>query len=310
MKVLMVFFVCMLCVATSMGQNTIETTTLEKRIEVLSTNYDAVNREVIQLTKEAANNKLTVNNLRLQNKKLREKVDSLGKVTDSITGTQNTDRDTFNVRLTDTNNSLASSQSAIASRTIWGIVAVAIIMVLLLAVGYILLRRMRKGASSIETTIGEVRKAQDSLQAAQTKLQENSIQLDNKLLEIVQRQMDDERKKSTTPRATPDHSLVLKVADEIVKIELNMSRMDSSIKGYKQLKKAVERIKDNFKANGYEFVEMLGMPYNEGMKVTASFISDESLEPGKQIITGITKPQINYNGRMIQAAQITVSQNI
>jgi hypothetical protein len=55
---------------------------------------------------------------------------------------------------------------------------------------------------------------------------------------------------------------------------------------------------------------MLGKPYNDGMKVTASFVEDENLEPGKQIITGIIKPQINYNGTMIQAAQITVSQNI
>ena len=33
-------------------------------------------------------------------------------------------------------------------------------------------------------------------------------------------------------------------------------------------------------------------------------------EGGEQIITGIIKPQVNYNGKMIQAAQITVSQNI
>ena len=114
----------------------------------------------------------------------------------------------------------------------------------------------------------------------------------------------------TEDNGKPDHSLALKVADEIVRIELNMSRMDSSIKGYKQLAKAVERIKDNFKANGYEIVDMLGKPYNEGMKVIANFVVDEDLEEGKQIITGITKPQINYNGQMIQAAQITVSQNI
>ena len=35
----------------------------------------------------------------------------------------------------------------------------------------------------------------------------------------------------------------------------------------------------------------------------------ESLEEGKQIITGIVKPQINYKGVMIKSAQITVSQN-
>ena len=63
-------------------------------------------------------------------------------------------------------------------------------------------------------------------------------------------------------------------------------------------------------AQGYEIVDMLGKPYNEGMKVVANFVSDENLKDGEQIITGITKPQINYKGTMIQAAEITVSQNI
>ena len=69
-------------------------------------------------------------------------------------------------------------------------------------------------------------------------------------------------------------------------------------------------MKDNLLANGYELVEMLGKPYNDGMKVTANFVEDEELEQGQQIITGIIKPQINYKGTMIQSAQITVSQNI
>jgi hypothetical protein len=107
-----------------------------------------------------------------------------------------------------------------------------------------------------------------------------------------------------------DHSLVLKVADEIIRIEINLAKMDPAVKGYKQLSKAVERIRTNFAANGYEIVDMLGQPYHEGMKVVANFVTDESLAEGAQIITGITKPQINYNGVMIQSAQITVSQNI
>ena len=55
---------------------------------------------------------------------------------------------------------------------------------------------------------------------------------------------------------------------------------------------------------------MLGKPYNEGMKLSADFVSDKTLAEGEQKITGIIKPQINYKGKMIQAAQITVSQNI
>ena len=153
-----------------------------------------------------------------------------------------------------------------------------------------------------------MKKTQDEMKKAQEKLEEDSLKLDNKLMELFDRQLSSNSHSMNDRK--PDHTFTLKVADEIIRIELNMSRMDSSIKGYKQLKKAVERIKDNLKANGYEIVDMLGKSYNDGMKVIANFIPDETLPEGSQIITGIIKPQINYNGQMIQAAQITVSQNI
>lgn len=108
-------------------------------------------------------------------------------------------------------------------------------------------------------------------------------------------------------KSEEDHSLALKVADEIVRIEKNASKMDAKTKGLKQLMASVNRIKDNFSANGYEIVEMLNQPYDERMKVSASFVPSEDLEENEQIITKIIKPQINYKGSMIQAAQIEVS---
>ena len=57
-------------------------------------------------------------------------------------------------------------------------------------------------------------------------------------------------------------------------------------------------------------VDMLGLPFKEGMKAIVNFEWDENLKEGEQIITNIVKPQVNYNGVMIQTAQITVSQNI
>ena len=83
--------------------------------------------------------------------------------------------------------------------------------------------------------------------------------------------------------------------------------MNDSTKGLKQLSSSVKRIQDNFMANGYELVEMLGKEYSEGMKVTANFIPSENIEKGKEIITRIIKPQVNFNGVMIQTAQIEVS---
>ncbi|MCQ2374326.1 MAG: hypothetical protein MJ069_00270 [Salinivirgaceae bacterium] len=109
--------------------------------------------------------------------------------------------------------------------------------------------------------------------------------------------------------AEQDHSLIKTLADRITFMEMTLYKMDKDVRGYKQLSKSIAQMKDNLLANGYELVDMLGKEYNEGMRATANFIDDDSIELGKQIITAIIKPQINYKGVMIQAAQITVSQN-
>src|SRR5690606_35858018 len=105
-----------------------------------------------------------------------------------------------------------------------------------------------------------------------------------------------------------DHKLALKVADEIVRIQKNLERMDGNTKGLKQLSASVKRIQDNFAANGYELVEMIGKEYNEGLKASVNFIQDEDFDENKKIITRIIKPQVNYNGTMIQTAQIEVTE--
>jgi hypothetical protein len=116
---------------------------------------------------------------------------------------------------------------------------------------------------------------------------------------------------STSPsNAEPDHTLVKALADRITFMEMTLYRMDPSVKGHKHLARSIKQMKDNLLANGYELVDMLGKEYVEGMKVTSNFVEDENVEEGKRIITGIIKPQINYRGKMIQTAQLTVSQNI
>lgn len=107
-----------------------------------------------------------------------------------------------------------------------------------------------------------------------------------------------------------EQKLITTLADRITFMEMTLYKMDSSVRGHKQLSKSIKQMKDNLLANGYELVDMLGKDYHDGMKVTANFVEAENLPEGKQIITGIIKPQINYQGKMIQSAQITVSQNL
>lgn len=203
-----------------------------------------------------------------------------------------------------TNASLQTKANVVElkSKMRWGVCALILLLVVLVVFYISLHKRVKTGTFSID----EVRKAQDALQAAHAKMQEESVKLDNRLIELFERQMPSA---ISTASVQIDHSLALKVADEIVRIEMNLLRMDPSVKGYKQLSKAVQRIKDNFNANGYEIVDMLGKSYVAGMKAAVTFVIDENLEPGQQIVTKIIKPQINYQQQMIQAAQIEVSQS-
>lgn len=151
---------------------------------------------------------------------------------------------------------------------------------------------------------------ESQIKKTQKHLEEEAIKLDNKLVEVLESQLklkQEEKAQASTSSTDIDHSLALKVADEIIRIQKNISQMDSNTKGLKQLTASVKRIQDNFASNGYELVEMLGKEYNEGMKVVANFSPSETLEKGQQIITKIIKPQVNYKGEMIQSAQIEVS---
>lgn len=278
---------------------------LKTEVSNLNTQQELLHKEFKTLSSKNSETEGQISEIQITNKKLVSNIDNLQKDYNTLVANQKADKSEIVNSIDKTNELIQTTENVLSSRTLWGACGLVILLSVIIATIFAFLKKIKLGTSSID----EVRKAQEALEVAQKKMQEESIKLDNQMLAIVQKQLES-KPTTSVGTAAPDHSLALKVADEIVRIELNMSRMDSSIKGYKQLSKAVERIKDNFNANGYEIVDMLGKSYNEGMKVTANFVADEDLEEGKQIITGITKPQINYNGQMIQAAQITVSQNI
>lgn len=303
LRIMFATFICLSASAKTVPNND-RVKALEEKYEVLQSQYAYYSIELRSLTEKQKITEHCLKTLKSENYEQSVVIDSLRNVCQRLEDKQSADNKSICRKIDETNSNVQENQNMLQSRTLWAGMVVLLLLVAIFGVVYRLVKRIKLGSTSID----EVRKAQDALQVAQGKMQEESVKLDDKLLELFDRQIANAPKNEGNGKT--DHSLALKVADEIVRIELNMSRMDSSIKGYKQLAKAVERIKDNFKANGYEIVDMLGKPYNEGMKVIANFVVDEDLEEGKQIITGITKPQINYNGQMIQAAQITVSQNI
>lgn len=201
---------------------------------------------------------------------------------------------------------IQTTENMLSSRTLWGMCGLMVLLIAIIGIVVAFLKKFRAGTTSIDN----VRKTQELLQATQTKMQEESVKLDNQLLAIVQKQLDASTSSASKTTGEPDHSLVVKLADEIARIETNLSKMDKSVKGYKQLVQAKDRMINNVRANGYEIISLLGQEYNDGMQFQARFVPDESLPEGKRIITGMIKMQVNYNGKMIQPAQIVVSQNI
>ena len=182
-------------------------------------------------------------------------------------------------------------------------IIIVIAILLILALVYFFLRKR----------IGKRDLAIDEIEQVQKRLQEESLKLDNKLVDILERQIKMESGKVSCESSVPNHTFALKVADEIVRIENNIKRMENDIRqapSIKRLIQAIGRLKNSFLSNGYEVIDLIGKEYNEGMQVKATFITDEALPEGKQIISGVNKLQVNYNGVMIQAADVVISQNI
>jgi hypothetical protein len=165
-------------------------------------------------------------------------------------------------------------------------------------------KRIKSSQTDVETQIKTTKKV----------LEEESLKLDNKLIEVLETKLKVQQEASESlPKATnekADHSLALKVADEIVRMQKNISRMDADIKGLKSLEKGIERIQANFAANGYEMTDLLNKKFDDRMTIeVVNVLDDESLPKGEKIITRVIRPQVIHNGVLIQRAQVEVSQN-
>lgn len=212
-------------------------------------------------------------------------------------------------KLNKTDSKASALTESVSNKTTIG-VAIAIVLCVIVILVYALLhKRISKSNDDIASMKGKA----DELSAKADELNAKIVEHFNGEVNELQKVADSATvlSKSTGQGGNNDEQDLIKtLADRITFMEVTLYRMDKTVRGYKQLSRSISQMKDNLLANGYEIVEMLGKPYNQGMKVIANFKEDETLEQGQQIITGIIKPQINYKGKMIQAAQIMVSQNL
>ncbi len=288
---------------------------LVKEIPTIKNNVFQQRQEIDALTKKLDDQNYTLGKqnktletLQKTNKTLNASIDSLSQ--NIQTNSQNivTNSKELGTKIQETgqkaDSQIAELDSSLDENRLYWIIATLVTFLLGGIVYWLLGKRIQSSKTDVETQIKNTK----------TALEEESIKLDNKLVEVleVQLKLKQEETKSqptiTTEKA--DHSLALKVADEIVRMQKNISKMDEGTKGLKPLTKGIERIQNNFAANGYEMINLLNTEYDERNNIDViNFITDENLAESKRIITAVIKPQVNYNGVLIQRAQVDVSQN-
>lgn len=296
MRIIYVISLVLLSISVSASDSS-EIVSLQKEVSRLKTEIQQIHQEDVNIKKLCLQQANDVDSLRNIHQQKLNNIDSLCEQQKVQADDLNTLADKVGADLTETNKKIDVSANV-------GACGIFIALIMLVVVYLVLRKKILRGSSSID----KIKAAQESLETAQKSLQEESVKLDSKLVELLDKQIS--LASNTEENTVPDHSFALKVGDEIAKIETNLSKMDPEVKGYKQLKQALKRIKDNFNAHGYEIVELLGLDYNDGMPFEAQFVPDDNLPEGKRVISGVTRLQINYNGEMIQSAKITVRQNI
>lgn len=281
---------------------------LVKEIPTIKSNLLKQQQEIDALTKKLKSQNYTIgkqgqtiSSLEIENKSLNACIDSLSQLIQTNSQNITTISDDLGTKIQETGEQAETRISELGgdvekNRLYW--IIATLVTLLLGALMYLFLgKRIKSSQTDVETQIRNTKKS----------LEEESLKLDGELVKVFQKQLEVLESSPKGASQDDDHSLVLKIADRLTAMETNHYRMDPNTRGLKQLKNAVKSIKENYLVKGYEIVEMLELEYKEGMNVTANFIPSDKIEKGKRIITRVIKPQVNFKGKMIQAAQIEVS---
>lgn len=277
--------------ASDLSSNRNKKHIMDSIVSTLQRNNESLSAEV-----DSLNSALAIQSVEL---------DSISSIVTQTNGTVSALADSLNVNISSTKEQIRTKsdtlEQSIRNKSQIGMWIFVILALIVAVAAFVFGRILAKRRTEVE-----------SLAAKADKLNEEIV---NRLSTEIAQMQNISKEISSFSTATgggtdTEQKLIITLADRITFMEMTLYKMDSSVRGHKQLSKSIKQMKDNLLANGYELVEMLGKDYHDGMKVTANFLEDENLPEGKQVITGIIKPQINYKGKMIQSAQITVSQNI
>ena len=196
----------------------------------------------------------------------------------------------------DSKSRIQTLYKTITDRTLYWIIAILIVLIIVISIFLVLKSKVTEQRDSLSLVKG-----------AQEKLENESIQLDKNLIQVLEQKLE---ASNLQPQAVDeaDHSLALTVGNEIHRMGNRLKTMDESSHAVKVLNNRLEKLEEEINDKGYEIVDLEGKQFDAGMTVQSRFVSDSNLKDGESKITRVIKPQINFKGKLIQLADVEVSQ--
>ena len=282
--------------------------TPDSLLQVQQSQINALQQKVQRVEQSSDAYRSQINDLELQAKELNSAlqqkqaaIDSLAKVVATNSANIQATASELGVKIQTTDDAVSQNAESLKAKTLWGIVAVVVALLVSVIVALLL---HKKGQKSSDDKIATLKQQADELNekiVGQFSTEMGELQKIGEALKNA----------NANTSAEPDHSLVKKLVDRINFMEMTLHKMDSHVRGHNGLTNAINVMKIRLKDNGYEIIEWYGKDYDEGYNFAdVEFEDDEYLEEGKRIISEVVQPQINYKGKMIQAAKVKVKQII
>ena len=191
-----------------------------------------------------------------------------------------------------------SISKTISKRSLYWLIAILLILIIIASIFFFLKSKVAQQQDSLS-----------SVKDTQEKLENEAIQLYTKLIQILEQKLEVAQQQPQKTQEV-DHSLPLKLGEEIHRMRKRLKLMDES-QGTKVLNKRIESLEEKINDMGYEIVNLEGKPYDERMTLNVlNIIESDDLSLDEKIISRVIKPRVKYNGEIKQPGDVEVTQGI
>ena len=198
----------------------------------------------------------------------------------------------------DSDKKIKTLNKTITDRTLYWIIIILIILIMVIVTFFFLKSKVTEQKDSLS-----------SVKQTQKKLENESIQLDTKLIQVLEQRIETASHRSQ-PSSEVDHSLPLTLGNEIHRMRKRLKTMDNS-HSTKILINRIDKLEEKISDMGYVIVDLEGELFNEGMNVkVVNRIDSSELKTNEQVIARVIKPHIKFNDEIKQHAEVEVHHGI